>query len=502
MLTKKTQKINKEIKNIICYLRVSTKEQVVEGNSLVVQNNICMKHASDHGLNVVKVFTEEGESAKTADRTKLKEMMEFCKTNYKEIDALLIYKVDRLSRELTDYLAIRSSLYVLGIRIISISENLENNPAGRFMENVLASQAQFDNEVRSERSTNGSKAAVMEGRYCWRAPKGYRNGKVNGKANLEIVKDEAKHIKRLFELIANGFSNLEELRMIIKEDGFNVSKSALHRIVRHKLYYGFIEKLGVENMGIFEPIISVELFNKAQEVLDGRGRKSCKKYSALDKDFPLRKFVFNNNGQKITGGWTKGNGGRYGYYRFMKEKKSIGKEVLENNFKSFLKDIKLNNKYLILLEIAIRENWKARNANMGSDKGVLLRKITELENEQKVMARKNAKGTLSDNLFKGCLNDSDKLIKEYRAKVYDIENIKSFDDNIVKESFKIMNNLEEEWEKIEDIVRKTSFQWFLFPKGVSYENNKFRTTEMSFILNKKLAFASQSSLNGCHRGGC
>ena len=497
MSAKRAQKINKEIKNVICYLRVSTKEQVVEGNSLVVQNNICKKYAEEHDLNIVKVFTEEGESAKTADRTKLKEMMVFSRANTEDIDGLLIYKLDRLSRDTSDYLTLKAFFSVLGIKIISISENFEDTPVGRFTETVLAGQAQFDNDIRTERSVNGMKTAIMEGRYCWRAPSGYKNGRINGKANLIIDEVKSKYIKRIFELVAGGFSNLEELRNIIKDEGFDISRSELHRIVRRKLYYGFIEKLGIENMGTFETIISRELFDKVQDILDGRNKKSCRKYASLNDEFPLRKFVANDNGNKITGGWTRGNGGRYAYYRFIGEKgKGIKKDNLENGFKAFLKKIKINEKYTMLLEIAIRENWKARNANIGQDKGVILRKIAELENERKEMAKKNIKGIIPDDLLKSCLEDNDNRISEYKARVYDLDGVENFDDDIVRQSFKIINNLEEEWEKMEDIERKTSLQWFLFPQGVCYEDKIFRTNETAFILNKKLAFASQSSLSG------
>jgi len=310
MSSKRAKKVNKEIKNVVCYLRVSTKEQVTEGNSLVVQNNICKKYAEDNGLNIVKVFTEEGESAKTADRTKLKEMMVFCKANYREIDGLLIYKVDRLSRDVTDYLTLKGFFGVLGIKVISISENFEDTPVGRFTETVLAGQAQFDNDIRTERSVNGMRTAIMEGRYIWRAPKGYKNGKVNGKSNIIIDEVNVKHIRRIFELVSGGFSNLEELRYLMKDEGFNVSRSELHRIVRRKLYYGLIENLEVENMGVFEPIISKDLFDRVQDVLDGKDKKSERKYASLNQDFPLRKFIFNEKKEKVTGGWSKGNGGR------------------------------------------------------------------------------------------------------------------------------------------------------------------------------------------------
>jgi len=497
MSSKRAKKVNKEIRNVVCYLRVSTKEQVVEGNSLVVQNNICKEYAKDNGLNIVKVFTEEGESAKTADRTKLKEMMLFCKAHFREIDGLLIYKVDRLSRDVTDYLTLKGSLHALGIKVISISEKFEDTPAGRFTETVLAGQAQFDNDIRTERSVNGMRTAIMEGRYVWRAPKGYKNGKVNGKSNIVIDEVNAKYIKRIFELVSGGFSNLEELRYLMKNEGFNVSRSELHRIVRRKLYYGLIENLDVESMGVFEPIISEDLFNRAQDVLDGKDKKSERKYASLNTDFPLRKFIFNEKKEKVTGGWSKGNGGRYGYYRFNgKGSKSVKKEVFENNFKEYLNTFSLNYQFAEMLEIALRANWEARNGGIGKDRGIILRKIAELENERKEIVKKNLKGVIPDDLVRSCLDDNESAIKDLRMKIFEMEEVQNYDDEIVSQSFKILSNLGNEWEEIEDVERKTSLQWFLFPQGVYYEDNKFRTNELSRLINKKETPELQESRNG------
>ena len=101
---------NPELKNAIIYLRVSTEEQV-ENFSLETQDKICKQEAERRNIAIVKVFREEGRSAKTINgRPVLIEMLEFCKKNKKNIDALIVYRLDRLSRQTSDYLAIRRKL--------------------------------------------------------------------------------------------------------------------------------------------------------------------------------------------------------------------------------------------------------------------------------------------------------------------------------------------------------------------------------------------------------
>src|SRR5205085_2177948 len=106
---------------VLLYTRVSTKEQVDEGNSLVTQEKICRRYADGNGLRIVGAFREEGESAKTVHRTQLKKMMEYCTINKNSVDAVLIYRIDRLSRETSDYLQLKGFFNSLGIKVISAS---------------------------------------------------------------------------------------------------------------------------------------------------------------------------------------------------------------------------------------------------------------------------------------------------------------------------------------------------------------------------------------------
>jgi site-specific DNA recombinase len=88
-------------KNAVLYCRVSTKEQVEEGNSLVTQEKMCREYAVAHGYSVAQIFIEQGESAKTADRTELKKLLDYCSNKKHQIDAVIAYKIDRISRMTT-----------------------------------------------------------------------------------------------------------------------------------------------------------------------------------------------------------------------------------------------------------------------------------------------------------------------------------------------------------------------------------------------------------------
>jgi site-specific DNA recombinase len=106
-------------KRAVLYVRVSTKEQVDEGNSLSTQEKMCREYTSKNGYEVVQVYIEQGESAKTALRTELQKMLLFCSDKKNKINAVIIYKLDRLSRNTDDYSQLRLLLKKYGVEIKS-----------------------------------------------------------------------------------------------------------------------------------------------------------------------------------------------------------------------------------------------------------------------------------------------------------------------------------------------------------------------------------------------
>ena len=95
------------LEGAVLYLRVSTEEQV-DNYSLETQQDICTKEAQKRGWAVTHTFREEGRSAKTIKgRTALIELLDYCRKNRKVVRAVIVYRLDRISRQTADYLAIR-----------------------------------------------------------------------------------------------------------------------------------------------------------------------------------------------------------------------------------------------------------------------------------------------------------------------------------------------------------------------------------------------------------
>ena len=108
----------------VIYCRVSSKEQV-EGTSLESQELACQEYARRNQITILKVFVEKGESAKFADRTQLLELMEFCRDRRNAIERLLVWKVDRLARNVGDHFNIKAILLKQGAQVVSVTEPID-----------------------------------------------------------------------------------------------------------------------------------------------------------------------------------------------------------------------------------------------------------------------------------------------------------------------------------------------------------------------------------------
>src|SRR5207302_4922818 len=93
--------------NGVIYCRVSSKEQI-EGTSLESQEIACREYARTQNIKVLKTFVERGESAKAADRTQLVELIDFCRTSKDKVQALLVWKLDRFARNVSDHFNIKA----------------------------------------------------------------------------------------------------------------------------------------------------------------------------------------------------------------------------------------------------------------------------------------------------------------------------------------------------------------------------------------------------------
>ena len=477
----------------LIYTRVSTTEQVDKGGSLETQERLCLEYAVNHGFTVnldEQLFREEGESAKTADRTKLKAMMRYVEKHKGKIEVILAYRIDRISRNVEDYLALKAFFKRHGVRLLSISEPMEDTPTGRFFENVTACGAQWDNEIRAERARNGMEDAVKAGRFVWRAPTGFKNVLLRDKKNIAPEESQAGFIARGFRMIEGGYTATEALT-VLDRDGFRqrngkrVTISLWSKILHNPLCAGRIAAFRAVHQGNFDAIVDVELFERVQAILDGRNGRASK-YCKQREDFPLRGLLTCTCGQRLTASWSRGRrGGKYPYYRCAKCKGVNHKrDGVEVTFKELLAKRSMGKDYAAMLQIAIEENMKAALEDTEKKRREAERRILELEGEQGHIVKKNIAGTYNDDMAKRLTQKAEEEIRAMRIELAKLPRATEQTQNVVAFGLQVMCDLGTAWNDF-SLLHKQRFQTFLFPEGVHFANGEFGTPKTALILQIK-----------------
>ena len=194
----------------VIYVRVSTKEQT-ENLSLPTQLRACEEYCRRQGYEILERFHEEGESAKTTDRSQLQALLKYCRTHKGKVHFVVVYNLTRFAREKYDHFALRAHLKSLGISLRSATEPIDDTSTGKLMEGVLAAFAQFDNDVRSERTRAGMRAALELGRWTFPAPLGYLNAPKWSSTSLVHDPERGPLVRRAFEDLATGQYTKQEV---------------------------------------------------------------------------------------------------------------------------------------------------------------------------------------------------------------------------------------------------------------------------------------------------
>ena len=247
-----------ERKRACIYVRVSTEAQEADGYSLEEQERLCKSAIESKEWEYIRTYCDGGYSGQTMERPALQELMADVSSG--KVDAVMIYKLDRLSRSQKDTLTIIED-YLLPNRvdIVSLKETLDTStPWGRAMIGILASFNQLDRETIVMRTTMGRRAKAKSGGYTGgKTPYGYRAER------KELVVDpaEAEMVREVFRLHREGKSYRDiakelEYEGYIGREGRPVKYSTVSNIVNNEaLYRGIKTYAGLTAQGNYEAIL-------------------------------------------------------------------------------------------------------------------------------------------------------------------------------------------------------------------------------------------------------
>lgn len=484
----------------IIYARVSSQEQV-QGTSLEMQESSCQEYAKMKHISIIGRFTELGESAKSADRTQFQKALEFCSKN--KPDYFIVHKIDRFARNQEDHVTTQMLLRKFGTKLRSVTEQVDESPVGKMLEGVLASFAEFDNNVRASRSKSGMVEKVKRGEWVWQAPLGYKRLS----AGMNLVPDEeyAPYIQMAFEEWSKGTHTYRSLAEYLHKRGFRsrsgkkIYQQGVEKIIRNPIYYGMIRAFDMEVAGSFESLISEDLFWKCQP---GRVRRvPSTKRKANNPNFPLKRIVVCAEcGASLTGSCSTGRSGkRYAYYhhhnRGCSLAKSFKKETVENEFVSFLGEISPNHsQYEKMLKAIVVDVWKTNYKKLDADNARIRKDIEKLETQRQSVFESQQRGVYTDQEFlnqKKYLDakilEKKLLLNEKVIEEFDMEEALSFCFDIVRDSGKTWLELAESPDM------RLRFQKLIFPEKIMFDGEKFGTSKMSLVYKLNETHCADSS---------
>lgn len=274
----------------VSYLRVSTRGQAErgggndEGFSIPAQREANKRKALSMGAMIGKEFVDRGASAKSADRPELQKMLEYVKENAERIDYVIVHKVDRLARNRGDDIDIMRVLRECGVQLVSASESIDDTPAGMLLHGIMSSIAEFYSQNLATEVKKGMGEKVKNGGTIGRAPLGYLNiRRIDDKGREErtviLDPDRAPLIKIAFEEYATGNWTADDLaehlaacglttRATPKIPSMPVTAKALYGMLSNPYYKGVVSYKGIEHQGAHEPLVSVEVWDTVQAVLE------------------------------------------------------------------------------------------------------------------------------------------------------------------------------------------------------------------------------------------
>jgi site-specific DNA recombinase len=319
------------MKRAAIYLRVSTSAQAKrnrepEGYSIPAQREACLRKAASLDAEVVGEYVDRGESAKTADRPELRALMERVK-HERDLDYVIVHKVDRLARNRYDDATISYTLKAAGIELVSVTENIDDTPFGRFMHAIVAANAEFYSANLAAEARKGLVQKAKTGGTPTRAPIGYLNVRklIEGHEirTVEIDPERAPHLRWGFTAYATGAYTLDTLQDALTDRGLltrptptrpakPLSRSQLAVMLANPYYIGIVRYAGVEYDGNHEPLIDKATFQRAGAVLDAHGHAEERDRK---HDHYLKGTLYCGRcGSRMSLTHAKGNGGTYPYF--------------------------------------------------------------------------------------------------------------------------------------------------------------------------------------------
>ena len=309
------------MKTAVIYARYSSygqTEQSIEG-----QVRECTEYAKQNDIVIVGSYIDRAMTGTNDNRTDFQKMIK--DSAKKAWDLVLVYKLDRFSRNKYEMAVHKKTLRDNGIKIISVKENIPDSPEGIILESMLEGMAEYYSVELAQKVRRGQKETRIKGNYCGGGvPYGYKVETINGNKKFVICNEEAAIVKRMFEEYAAGKICREIIDGLTADgiygrDGKPFGATGVYGILHNERYIGiYRHKTDGVFTDTFPPIISKALFDTVEAI----NKENAKGSTSIEEPYLLRdKIKCGYCGSKIRGeSGTSRNGSIIRYYTCAKRK--------------------------------------------------------------------------------------------------------------------------------------------------------------------------------------
>lgn len=269
------------IRKVAIYARVSTTNQAEEGYSIDGQIDSLEKYCEAMGWDVYNKYIDAGFSGGSLNRPEMTNLINDVKNGL--FDTVLVYKLDRLSRNVRDTLYLIKDVFNINkIDFVSIQENIDTSSAmGTLFLTLLSAIAEFEREQIKERMQLGKLGRAKSGKSMMWSKTSYGYDYVKETGTLSVNPYQALIVRKMFQWYLSGMS-ITKLRDALNEQ-YGQDKEWSYRTVRvilsNPVYCGYNQFKGQIFPGTHEAIISEEDFNKTQEEIKTRQRTAAERFN-------------------------------------------------------------------------------------------------------------------------------------------------------------------------------------------------------------------------------
>ncbi len=495
---------NNEDMRAVAYVRVSSKDQV-DGTSLDSQTGYCKQYAKTNNIELLdeNIFREEGVSAKLIDRPKLAALLDYCAKNKGKITHCIIHKVDRLARRSEYHHIIKAQLAKIGIKLVSVTEPITDDPMGNLMESMLAAFAEFDNEIRMARTTGGMIARLEQGAWPHAAPIGYKRIKTaTGIVTIEPNEDAPK-MKQLLEEFSTGAYTVQNARDFAYKIGIRNRKNGMRTwqmikdMLGNPLYAGFVtsDYIGGKLIqGIHRPIITEATYYRNQAILNGSLRNFSR---SAEEEWPLRSgFLQHTCGKPMTGSSPRGRSGPSPRYSCMFcRAKELGiavskmREIVHGDFMELMERVRPTEDAQKLFKHIVLREWNNETRDSHNLARTLDNELNALQDKRMRTLDLYIDNKISEDDKDRKLSEVDNDITKIELRRAEITDDIKDKEQVIDNALLFMSNPASFW-NLAPIEVKRRIQDAIFPEGLVYDcDTGFRTAKLaeSYLLIKKIA---------------